>query len=54
MDTRLVTNQIRLQQWAATLLDQMLKHLDDKPEDYIGELVPWSDKIPESCRKLKE
>lgn len=36
------------------LLEEMLKHLDDKPEDYIGNLVPWSDKIPESCRKLKK
>ena len=35
------------------VLDQILLHLDDRPEDYIGDLVPWSDKLPESCRKQK-
>lgn len=36
------------------ILDQMLLHLDDKPEDYIGDLVPWSGKLPEICKKLKK
>lgn len=36
------------------VLEQMLLHLDDKPEDYIGDLVPWSDQLPETCKKLKK
>ncbi|WP_349945177.1 IS66 family transposase [Lacrimispora sp. BS-2] len=36
------------------LLEQMLIHLDDEPKDYIGDLVPWSVKIPECCKKLKK
>lgn len=35
------------------LLEGMLNHLDDKPSDYIDDLVPWSDKIPENCRLNK-
>jgi len=36
------------------VLKQMLLHLDDKPDTYIKDLVPWSDKLPESCRKLNK
>ena len=36
------------------ILEQMLLHLDDKPEEYISDLVPWSDKLPESCKKLNK
>ena len=36
------------------LLDQILLHLDDSPQDYIGELVPWSPSLPEFCRKLQK
>ena len=35
------------------LLEGMLAHLDDKPSDYIDNLLPWSDKIPEYCRLNK-
>lgn len=35
------------------LLEEMLAHLDDKPSDYIDDLLPWSDKIPEYCRLNK-
>lgn len=35
------------------LLEGMLVHLDDKPSDYIDDLLPWSDKIPEYCRLNK-
>lgn len=35
------------------LLEQMLEHLDDKPTDYIDDLLPWSEKIPEDCRLKK-
>lgn len=35
------------------LLESMLEHLDDAPVDYIDDLLPWSDKIPEYCRSNK-
>ena len=35
------------------LLESMLEHLDDKPADYIDDLLPWSEKIPENCRLNK-
>lgn len=35
------------------LLESMLHHLDDPPADYIDDLLPWSDKIPEYCRLNK-
>lgn len=35
------------------LLEQILLHQDDAPADYIDDLVPWSDKLPDSCRKIK-
>ena len=35
------------------LLASMLEHLDDKPADYIDDLLPWSEKIPENCRLNK-
>lgn len=35
------------------LLESMLTHLDDKPSDYIDDLLPWSEKLPEYCRLNK-
>lgn len=34
------------------LLDQILEHLDDPPSEYLDELMPWSDQIPENCRRI--
>ena len=35
------------------LLEQILIHQDDAPADYMDDIVPWSDKLPDSCRKIK-
>jgi transposase len=35
------------------LLEQILAHLDDPPEDYLDDIMPWSDKIPAECRKIE-
>lgn len=32
------------------LLDSILEHLDDSPSEYLDDLMPWSDRIPESCK----
>lgn len=34
------------------LLEQILEHVEDPPEDYLDDIMPWSDKIPEHCRKI--
>lgn len=31
--------------------DEILKHQDETLEEYISGLLPWSDALPDSCRK---
>lgn len=33
------------------LLEQILDHLDDPPSEYLDGLMPWSERLPEICRK---
>ena len=35
------------------VLEQILEHDEDPPEEYLDDLMPWSDKIPEYCRKTE-
>ena len=35
------------------LLEQILEHDEDPPEEYLDDLMPWSDNIPEYCRKTE-
>ncbi len=35
------------------LLEQILLHIDDSPKDYIESIMPWSENLPQSCRKIK-
>ena len=46
-------NGLKPHEYFKYLLEGMLAHLDDKPSDYIDDLLPWSDKIPEYCRLKK-
>ena len=32
-------------------LEEILKHQDDPLDEYINDLLPWSDALPDSCRK---
>ncbi len=36
------------------LLTEIPKHMDDKNLDFLGELLPWSEKLPEACKKQKQ
>ena len=45
-------NNLKPYEYFKYLLEQILNHLDDDPSSYIPELLPWSDSIPDSCRKL--
>lgn len=33
------------------VLEEILKHQDDPLDEYINDLLPWSDALPDSCRK---
>jgi len=33
------------------VLEEMLKHQDEKDESYLDSLLPWSDSLPEICHK---
>ena len=33
------------------LLTEIPKHMDDKGNAFLDELLPWSDKLPDNCRK---
>lgn len=44
-------NGLKPREYFQYVLEQMLLHLDDKPEEYIHDLVPWSGKLPESCKR---
>ena len=33
------------------LLTEIPKHVDDKNTDFLAELLPWSDMLPENIRK---
>ena len=33
------------------LLEEIPKHMDEHGVDFCEDLLPWSDKLPEECRK---
>ena len=35
------------------LLEQILEHIEDPPAEYLEDIMPWSNKLPEYCRKLQ-
>lgn len=45
-------NGLRPYEYFKYLLEQMLLHIGDSTDAYIDDLVPWSDKIPDYCRKF--
>lgn len=36
------------------LLTEIPKHMDDKNMDFLNDLLPWSEALPESCKKQKQ
>ena len=46
-------NDLKPLEYLNHLLSEIPKHMDDTDSSFIGDLLPWSDKIPEECRKLK-
>lgn len=46
-------NGLKTYEYFQYLLEQILQHQDKPLQTYIPALMPWSDTIPESCKKLK-
>lgn len=46
-------NDLKPLEYLEHLLCEILKHMDDTDSSFIGDLLPWSDKIPNGCKKLK-
>lgn len=44
-------NNLKPYKYFEYLLTEIPKHMDDKSTDFIKELLPWSDKLPEEIRK---
>ena len=44
-------NELKPYYYFKYLLEEILKHLDDSPKDYLDDLMPWSENIPSECRK---
>lgn len=47
-------NDLKPYEYFKYVLEQMLLHMEDSPKEFIQDLVPWSDKVSDNCRKLKK
>ena len=44
-------NTLKPYEYMKYLLEEMPKHMDDTSLDFLDALLPWSEKIPDECRK---
>ena len=44
-------NNLKCYEYIKYLLTEIPKHMDDKNLDFLEDLLPWSKKIPEECKK---
>ena len=47
-------NNLKPYEYFEYLLTELLKHMDDTDRSFLDDLVPWSEKLPESIRKPKK
>ena len=47
-------NQLKLYEYFEYLLTEIPKHMDDKNNNFLEELLPWSETLPENIRKPKK
>lgn len=47
-------NNLKPYEYFEYLLTEIPKHMDDTDRSFLDELVPWSEKLPESIRKPKK
>ena len=46
-------NRLKPYEYFEFLLTEIPKHMEDKNTDFLSDLLPWSDALPENIRKLK-
>lgn len=44
-------NQLKIYEYLKHLLTETPKRMDNTGMDFLEDLLPWSDKLPEECRK---
>lgn len=44
-------NNLKPYEYLKHLLTEIPKHMDDTDEIFLEDLLPWSDKLPDECRK---
>ena len=47
-------NNLKPYEYFEYLLTEIPKHMDDTDRSFLDDLVPWSEKLPESIRKPKK
>lgn len=47
-------NQLKPYEYFKYLLTEIPKHMDDKNNNFLEELLPWSETLPENIRKPKK
>lgn len=47
-------NQLKPYEYFEYLLTEIPKHVDDKNSNFLEELLPWSETLPENIRKPKK
>lgn len=47
-------NQLKPYEYFEYLLTEIPKHMDDKNNNFLEELLPWSETLPENIRKPKK
>lgn len=47
-------NQLKPYEYFEYLLTEIPKHMDDKNNNFLEELFPWSETLPENIRKPKK
>lgn len=47
-------NQLKPYEYFEYLLTEIPKHMDDKNSNFLEELLPWSETLPENIRKQKK
>ena len=46
-------NDLKIYEYLKHLLMEIPKHMDDTNLDFIEELLPWADELPQECHKTK-
>lgn len=46
-------NDLKPYQYFKYILEEIPKHMDETSLDFLDDLLPWSDSLPEECRKTE-